>query len=122
MSDFQDDHCIDAPVAPARKAEIVNDRRRPGRIHNVSPALVPLLRSPTGGTVIDDIVPMPGAIAVALQDIRLVWGSLGAWIWASLGAGTSTAMTIWFATGHGTWIGITAGNLLSFFYGIGLVM
>jgi hypothetical protein len=32
-------------------SEIVKDRRRPGRIHNVSPALIPILRNPTAGAV-----------------------------------------------------------------------
>jgi CRP/FNR family transcriptional regulator len=30
-------------------SEIVKDRRRPGRIHDVSPALIPILRNPTAG-------------------------------------------------------------------------
>ena len=46
MSDVTDAD-LDAPVAPAHQAEIIKDRRRPGRIHNVSPALIPLLRNPT---------------------------------------------------------------------------
>ena len=49
MSDAQDSDLSDAQLAPVRQAEIAKDRRRPGRIHNVSPALIPLLRNPTDG-------------------------------------------------------------------------
>jgi hypothetical protein len=122
MSDFQTDHHIDAPVAPARQTELVTDRRRPDRIHDVSPALIPLLRNPAGVAVVDDIVPMPGAIEAALQGIRLFLSSLGVWIWASLGVGISTAVTVWFVTGHGSSIALAAANLLWFLYGIGLLM
>jgi hypothetical protein len=122
MSDFQDDHCIDAPVAPVLHAELIKDRRRPDRIHDVSPALIPLLRNPAGVAVVNDIVPVPGAIMAALQGIRLVFGSFGEGIWASLGVGISTAITVWFATGHGSWIAVAAANMLWFLYGIGLLM
>ena len=122
MSDFQDDHCIDAPVAPVLQAELIKDRRRPDRIHDVSPALIPLLRNPAGVAVVDDFVPMPGTIAVALEGIRPFLGSFRVWIWASLAVGISTALTVSIATGHGLWIGLAAGNLLSLLYGIGLLM
>jgi hypothetical protein len=39
----------DSQVAPSRHAETAKDRRRPGRIDSVSPALIPLLRTPTAG-------------------------------------------------------------------------
>jgi hypothetical protein len=58
-------HLIDAPIAPARQVEIVRDRRRPGRIRNVSPALVPLLRSPTAGLVAGDLAPIDSFQIVA---------------------------------------------------------
>ena len=58
MSDIKDDHLIDAQVEPARQTEIVKDRRRPGRIQDVSPALIPLLRDPTAGLVAGDLVPV----------------------------------------------------------------
>jgi hypothetical protein len=122
MSDFKTDHYIDAPIAPARQTELVTDRRRPDRIHDVSPALIPLLRNPAGVAVVDDLVPMPGAIAVALQGIVLFLGSFSVWTWASLGVGISTAMTVWVATGHGSWIALAVANSLSFLYGIGLLM
>ena len=57
MSDVKDGDLIDAPVAPAHQAEIIKDRRRPGRIQNVSPALIPLLRNPTGA-VAGDLFPI----------------------------------------------------------------
>ena len=58
MSDFKNIYHIDAPVAPARQVEIVKDRRRPGRIHNVNPNLIPLLRNPTAGLVAGDLAPI----------------------------------------------------------------
>jgi hypothetical protein len=58
MSDFKDAHRIDASVVPARQEEIIKDRRRPGRINDVSPALILLLRSPTAGSVSGDLVPI----------------------------------------------------------------
>ena len=39
-------------------SEIVEDRRRPGRIHNISPALIPILRNPTAGAVAGDLCPV----------------------------------------------------------------
>jgi hypothetical protein len=122
MPDFQDDHCVDAPVAPAHQTGRVTDRRRPDRMHDVSPALIPLLRNPAGVAVVDDLVPMQGAMVVALQGIRDFSASLGLWIWASLGIGISTAITVWFATGHGSWIALAAANSLWFLYGIGMLM
>jgi hypothetical protein len=58
MPEITNIHLIDPPVAPARQAEIVKDRRRPGRTHNVSRALVPLLRNPTAGLVAGDLAPV----------------------------------------------------------------
>jgi hypothetical protein len=58
MSDFKDAHRIDASAAPARQAGTGKDRRRPGRIHDVSPALIPLLRNPMAGLVSGDLVPI----------------------------------------------------------------
>jgi hypothetical protein len=65
MSDITNIHLIDAPIALARQVEIVKDRRRPGRIHNVSPALVPLLRSPSAGLVAGDLAPIDSFQIVA---------------------------------------------------------
>ena len=66
MSDVKDANLIDAPVAPAHQAESIKDRRRPGRIHNVSPALIPLLRDPTAGAVAGDLFPIDSLQIVAL--------------------------------------------------------
>jgi hypothetical protein len=56
--DVRSPHCIDTQAAPLHQAETVKDRRRPGRIHNVSPAFIPLLRSPTAGLVAGNLVPV----------------------------------------------------------------
>jgi hypothetical protein len=45
-------------VAPLRHSDKGKDRRRPGRIDNVSPALIPLLRHPTGRSVAGDLAPV----------------------------------------------------------------
>jgi hypothetical protein len=66
MSDVKDGDLIDATVAPAHQAESIKDRRRPGRIHNVSPALIPLLRAPTAGAVAGDLFPIDSLQIVAL--------------------------------------------------------
>jgi hypothetical protein len=65
MSNVTDDDLIDAPAAPAHQAEIIKDRRRPGRIQNVSPALIPLLRNPTG-SVAGDLCPIDSTQIVTL--------------------------------------------------------
>jgi hypothetical protein len=48
----------DSQVTPSRHAETAKDRRRPGRIDSVSPALIPLLRTPTEGSVAGDLAPV----------------------------------------------------------------
>jgi hypothetical protein len=58
MSDIKNSHLIGARAAPAHQAEIIKDRRRPGRIHDVNPALIPLLRNPTAGLVAGDLAPI----------------------------------------------------------------
>jgi hypothetical protein len=131
MSNSQDDRYIDAPVAPARKAQLIKDRRRLDRIHNVSPALIPLLRNAATLAIVDDIGtipvagvigPMPGATNVALLKNRHFGGSLAIWSGASLGIGIFMATTVWFATGHGSSIALAGGNVLRFIYGIGILM
>jgi hypothetical protein len=57
MDDVRVSHRIGAQVAHARQAE-TKERRRPGRIHNVNPALIPLVRNPTAGRVASDLVPI----------------------------------------------------------------
>jgi hypothetical protein len=57
MYDVKVRHLADAQVEPARQ-ETVKDRRRPGRIHDMSPALIPLLRSPAEGLIAGDLVPI----------------------------------------------------------------
>jgi hypothetical protein len=58
MSGVKDSQLIGAQAAPAHQAEIIKDRRRPGRIHDVNPALIPLLRNPTAGLVAGDLAPI----------------------------------------------------------------
>jgi hypothetical protein len=82
MYDVQDSHRIDAPAAPERQAEIVEDRRRPGRIHDVSPTLIPLLRNPRVGLAAGDLVPIDrfqiAAAWAASAYPAAVWRSLSA--------------------------------------------
>jgi hypothetical protein len=65
MPNATDADIIDASVAPAHQAEIIEDRRRSGRIQNVSPTLIQLLRNPTG-TVAGDLCPIDRPQIVAL--------------------------------------------------------
>jgi hypothetical protein len=58
MHDVRGSHRIDAQATPVRQREIVKDRRRPGRTHNASAALVPLLRNPTAELVAGNLVPV----------------------------------------------------------------
>jgi hypothetical protein len=113
---------IDAPVAPALQVERITDRRRPGRVHDVSPALIPLLRNPGGVAVVDDIVAITEGNEVAPQGISRIAGSAGIWTWTSWEAGILTAAAFWFVTGHGSSIASALGNVLRFLYGIGLLM
>jgi hypothetical protein len=131
MSGLKDDNYIDAPVAPALKTELVEDRRRLSRIHHVSPALIPLLRNAATVAIVYDIyptpvadviVPMPGATEDVLQRSRFFEGLLRIWPGASLGIGIFAAATVWFATGHGSSIALAVGNVLRFIYGIGILM
>jgi hypothetical protein len=77
----KDANISDAPVAPAHQAEIIKDRRRPGRIHNVSPALIPLLRNPTGA-VAGDLFP------IDKSQIATLWAASAypADVWRSMSA------------------------------------
>jgi hypothetical protein len=72
----------DAQAPPVRQAKTVKDRRRPGRIHDVSPALIPLLRSPTAGLVAGNHVPVDSfriaAACAASAYPADVWLSLSA--------------------------------------------
>jgi hypothetical protein len=58
MSDVRDTRPIDAPVSPAHQPEVIKDRRRPRRIQDISPALIPLMRNPTAGLVAGDLAPI----------------------------------------------------------------
>ena len=48
----------DYQTAHSHYAEAVKDRRRPGRVDDVSPALIPLLRNPTGGSAAGNLAPI----------------------------------------------------------------
>jgi hypothetical protein len=58
MAKVKPSHPADAPAATARQAAPFKDRRRPGRIQNVSRALMPLLRNPTAGLVAGNLAPV----------------------------------------------------------------
>ena len=80
---------IDASVAPAHQSEIIKDRRRPGRIQNVSPALIPLFRNPTGA-VAGDLCPIDRPQIVAL------WAASAypADVWRSMSATEQSAVIV----------------------------
>jgi hypothetical protein len=58
MHEVRSSHRIDAQATPVRQEETVEDRRRPGRSHDASAALVPLLRNPTAELVAGNLVPV----------------------------------------------------------------
>jgi hypothetical protein len=77
MSDVKDVHLIDAQATPARQAKFAKDRRRPGRIHDVYPALIPLLRHPIDGLVADPVDRFQIAAEQAASSYpAVVWRSL----------------------------------------------
>jgi hypothetical protein len=103
----------DASVDPTPVVEFIRDRRRPGRIQNVSPALVPLLRNAAELPIRDDDIRAPGPLQPAVRGIRLLWLSLGLYFLASLGWAGIIA-TIWFVTGNVSWIALAGGIILLF--------
>lgn len=58
MSALVNSNVLAAPAVPVRQAEPIKDRRRPGRIHDVSTALIPLLRNPAAGLTAGDLAPL----------------------------------------------------------------
>jgi hypothetical protein len=82
MSDIKDANRIDTQVAPARQADTAEDRRRPGRINDVNPALIPLLRNPAAGSVAGDLFPVDrfqiAAAWAASAYPAAVWNTLSA--------------------------------------------
>jgi hypothetical protein len=51
----------DSQIVPSRHAETAKDRRRPGRIDSVSPALIPLSRTPQRGRLRVILLPLIGS-------------------------------------------------------------
>jgi hypothetical protein len=58
MAKIKTYHPDDAPVSTVHQAAPFKDRRRPGRIQNVSSALIPLLRKPTAGLAAGNLAPV----------------------------------------------------------------
>ena len=78
---LDDSKCAAGPLAHAPAVGLNDDRRRPGRIHEMNPALIPLLRNPVEVVIVDDIISAPpGAIKAALQEISWIWALLAAWL------------------------------------------
>jgi hypothetical protein len=80
MHDVRGSHRIAAQATPVRQGKIVKDRRRPGRTHNASAALVPLLRNPTAELVAGNLVPVDSfqiaAVSAASAYPADVWISM----------------------------------------------
>jgi hypothetical protein len=74
-------------ATPMRQAKTVKERRRPSRIHDVSPALIPLLRSPTAGLVAGNLVPVDSF------QVSAAWAASAypADVWLSLSAAKQSA-------------------------------
>jgi hypothetical protein len=123
MYDLQKAYYSDAPAVPTTSGgELIKYRRRPGRVHAVNPILIPVSRSPARLAGFDDVVPMPRASEIGLQGLRGFSPSLEVSPWVSLGLGISAAAAIWIVTRHGAGIAQAVGDLLSFVYGVGLLM
>ena len=92
------------PLAPAPAVGLNDDRRRPGRIHEMNPALIPLLRNPVEVVIVDDIISAPpGAIKAALQEML--------WVCALLAALLTTVAAIKLVTGYGPLLALVGALL-----------
>ena len=82
----------------------MNDRRRPGRIHEMNPALIPLLRNPVEVVIVDDTISAPpGAVKAALQETS--------WICALLAALLTIVSAIKLVTGYGPLLALVGALL-----------
>jgi hypothetical protein len=114
MLDYRDDCLINAPVAPADHSWTGKDRRRPGRIQNVNPALIPLLRNAAEARVRGDIVrDHPGVIEYARRRALLVGAALRASPWRLIALWIVITAAVRLVTGHGSWIAFFGGIILS---------
>jgi hypothetical protein len=96
---LDDSRCGAGPFAPAPAGGPNDERRRPGRSHEINPALIPLLRNPAEVVIVDEIISAPpGAIKAALQEISWIWALLVAWL--------SIVEAIRLVTGHGSLIAL----------------
>ncbi len=78
---------IDPPLTTARAEaalsplrQLVQDRRRPGRVAQVSPALIPLLRDPAHYVDTDPLTPARGVMVALLVSVPL-WTLIGLAVW-----------------------------------------
>jgi hypothetical protein len=96
---LDDSKCAAGPIAPTPAVGLDHDRRRPGRIHEMNPALIPLLRNPVEVVIVNDIISAPpGAINAALQKTSWIWVLLVAWL--------SIVEAIRLVTGNGSLIAL----------------
>jgi len=109
MPDSQDYHLIDASVTHPNHSCAVKDRRRPGRIQNISPALILLLRNAAEAAIPDE------SQAIEYSDLRaLPIGAVFAispW-WELTTISIVIAAAIRFIAGHSSWIAFFGGVIL----------
>jgi hypothetical protein len=114
MLDCQDNHLITDPVVDGNQPWTGKDRRRPGRIQNVNPTLIPLLRNSAEIPTPDDIVPdHPEAFEYARRKALLVCAALRVSPWRLIALWIVITTAIRFMTGHGSWIAFFGGVILS---------
>ena len=118
MSVCQDYHLIDAPAAGADNSWTGKDRRRPGRIQNVNPALIPLLRNAAEVPVPEDVVPKPRVAEYTRRRTRLIGASSCVSPWGLMGLLIVMAVAIRLVTGHDSWIAFFGGVILSLCIGL----
>jgi len=113
MSDYQDYRLIDAPAAGADHSWAGKDRRRPGRVQNVNPALIPLLRSAADVPILEDVGQRPRAIDYARRRTLLIRAMPSTSTWGCIALCMVMAAVIRLVTGHGSWIAFFGGIILS---------
>jgi len=113
MPDYQDCPLIGAPAAGVDQPWPDKDRRRPGRIQNVNPALIPLMRNAAGVPILDDIGQRPIAIDYARLRTLLIRAVSSTPTWGFIALWLVIAAALRLVTGRGTWIAFWGGIILS---------
>jgi hypothetical protein len=113
MPDYPECHLIDAPAVGVDQSWPGKDRRRPGRVQNVNPALIPLLRSAADVPISEDVGQRLRAIDYARRRTLLIRAVASTSTWGCIALCMVMAAVIRLVTGHGSWIAFFGGVILS---------